>query len=361
MSALFIHDHKFIIFENQIFSNGGITNQVLNRYESYYGDLSILARFTYRNHNPMTTPLDLDSKAAINFSLKNITDYIELIKKTDVLIVRLPSFIGLLTLPFIRFLKKRYVIEVVGCAFDSLWFHSLKGKLVSVFTFILMRLEVSKAKNVIYVTKHFLQNRYPNHNNSFSCSDVQINNKPFMKNYISIDDIENILVLGFIGNVNLNYRGFKYLIKAMTLLNRPYILKVIGHLPSKSLIKTLEKYNVKDKIDFLGLLKHDLVIEQLDEIDVFIQPSLAEGLSRALLEASSRGCLCVSSDVGGNSEIVNNKYVYKKEDYRKLAEIINNLGQRDFIENEKHVRDLIVEFDENKLNIDRSKFYRNLR
>ncbi|HQZ63233.1 MAG TPA: glycosyltransferase family 4 protein, partial [Dokdonella sp.] len=40
--------------------------------------------------------------------------------------------------------------------------------------------------------------------------------------------------------------------------------------------------------------------------DVFAQPSLTEGISIALLEASASGLAMVASDVGGNAEIIRN-------------------------------------------------------
>jgi glycosyltransferase involved in cell wall biosynthesis len=42
----------------------------------------------------------------------------------------------------------------------------------------------------------------------------------------------------------------------------------------------------------------------LPAFDVFAQPSLSEGLSIALLEASATGLAIVATDVGGNREIV---------------------------------------------------------
>jgi glycosyltransferase involved in cell wall biosynthesis len=46
------------------------------------------------------------------------------------------------------------------------------------------------------------------------------------------------------------------------------------------------------------------VVAQLNGFDMFVLPSLAEGMSNALLEAMSVGLACVATRVGGNSEVI---------------------------------------------------------
>jgi len=46
------------------------------------------------------------------------------------------------------------------------------------------------------------------------------------------------------------------------------------------------------------------VVSQLNSFDVFVIPSLAEGMSNALLEAMSVGLACIATEVGGNPELV---------------------------------------------------------
>jgi glycosyltransferase involved in cell wall biosynthesis len=46
------------------------------------------------------------------------------------------------------------------------------------------------------------------------------------------------------------------------------------------------------------------VVSQLNSFDIFVLPSLAEGMSNALLEAMSVGLPCIATRVGGNPELV---------------------------------------------------------
>lgn len=59
---------------------------------------------------------------------------------------------------------------------------------------------------------------------------------------------------------------------------------------------------VADRVLFAG--ERPNVTDLLPAFDVFAQPSLSEGLSIALLEASATGLAIVATDVGGNREIV---------------------------------------------------------
>jgi len=45
----------------------------------------------------------------------------------------------------------------------------------------------------------------------------------------------------------------------------------------------------------------------LDEIDIYLQPSLAEGLPRSLIEALSRGCPIIASRCGGIPELLDDE------------------------------------------------------
>ena len=46
-------------------------------------------------------------------------------------------------------------MEVVGCAWDALWNHSYKGKILAPKSYMSMRRAVSKAPYVVYVTNGF--------------------------------------------------------------------------------------------------------------------------------------------------------------------------------------------------------------
>jgi glycosyltransferase involved in cell wall biosynthesis len=67
------------------------------------------------------------------------------------------------------------------------------------------------------------------------------------------------------------------------------------------------------------------VLEWLDDVDIYVQPSLTEGLPRSLVEAMSRGCPIIATRVGGIPEIIDWKYLVEPGDAGELAQRIENL------------------------------------
>ncbi len=103
-------------------------------------------------------------------------------------------------------------------------------------------------------------------------------------------------------------KGLIYLLKAL-----PDILKVfpettlmlIGDGPLRRELEDMaEDLNVKSALHFVGFADHESVAEYLAEADLFILPSLSEGLPLAVLEAMSTGLPVVATAVGGVSELV---------------------------------------------------------
>lgn len=68
--------------------------------------------------------------------------------------------------------------------------------------------------------------------------------------------------------------------------------------------KNLSKYVETKKVVFWGQQKD--IKPFLHRIDVFLFLSHHENLSIALLEAASQKCCCIATDVGGNSEVIQN-------------------------------------------------------
>jgi glycosyltransferase involved in cell wall biosynthesis len=64
------------------------------------------------------------------------------------------------------------------------------------------------------------------------------------------------------------------------------------------------------------------VFDWLDDLDVYVQPSLTEGHGRALVEAMSRGCVAFASNRGGLRESLLPDYLFEPNDHHALARLI---------------------------------------
>ncbi len=120
---------------------------------------------------------------------------------------------------------------------------------------------------------------------------------------------EDDIVIGFIGRI-VPAKGLEYLLDALPYLKGEFKsikLLIVGE---GSLVEELKerakKNNIFDNILFTG--KRRDIPEILASINIFVMPSIAEGLPNALLEAMAMGKPIVTTEVGGIPEIVKNGF-----------------------------------------------------
>lgn len=113
--------------------------------------------------------------------------------------------------------------------------------------------------------------------------------------------------IGTIANL-YKTKGLIYLIRAAKILiseNKNIIFIVIGNgLEKNNLEKEIKKLNLENNFFLLGSKNN--AKQYLPAFDIFCLSSVKEGLSYTLIEALSAGLPVVTTDVGGNSEIIEN-------------------------------------------------------
>ena len=140
-------------------------------------------------------------------------------------------------------------------------------------------------------------------------ANVQISKKKAKKN-LGLD--VNSFIFGTVGR-QVPTKGLSHLIKAFTLVKQ-YLpsghLLFVGDGRNRAVLeRQATQTNYSGSIHFLG--KRSDVPNILKAIDVFVLPSIAEGLPRALLEAMAAGVPCIGTNIGGIPEILGcNKYGY---------------------------------------------------
>lgn len=101
-------------------------------------------------------------------------------------------------------------------------------------------------------------------------------------------------------------KDFATLLRATWILlkDRPdFRLKIVGDGPERAKLEQLSKeLDLTNHVDFLG--ERSDVSELLPQAGFFVSSSLSEGISLTLLEAMAVGLPVVTTDVGGNPEIV---------------------------------------------------------
>jgi len=144
--------------------------------------------------------------------------------------------------------------------------------------------------------------------NGIDLKNLEFLPKKEAKNKLGIPD--DRYIIGCIAKLE-KQKGLEYLIEAAHILDvRCKMLDVrwiiIGEGKERPKLEALiKKYNLENRVSLLGYLPD--AIDYLKAFDVFVLPSLWEGMPNVLLEAMAAEIPIVATDVGGVSEIIENK------------------------------------------------------
>lgn len=237
--------------------------------------------------------------------------------------------------------KKPFAVEVVV----DPWEYFAKGTVKSIarplvrysWTNFVRRI-CKVANGVSYVTENYLQRLYPckaiinkESKNYFTSyySSVELKSGSFKspKKYDEKDEF----IISHVANSFTGYgKGHITLMKALKVVrDKGYKVRVvfIGDGPLKEeFIEFSKNIGVENYVEFTGKLSDgDEVRRVIVNSDLFVFPTMAEGLPRVLLEAMSVGLPCISSPVCGIPEILSEDFLCNYNDYNGFADKIMNL------------------------------------
>lgn len=376
MKATFFHDTTFVFDNNKYYTYGTMNKEKFDEYKKYFGDITAVVKVMKKNdsNKDIIQEKNYVGNIGVKEVLPNYRNVINVVRKqmkeTDFAIIRMHSIIGIVACKEARKNKIPYMIEMVSCPHDALWYHGgIKYKILMPIIVAITKYELKKSKNTIYVTNKFLQKRYPTGGKFIGCSDVKL--KSLSNNVlenrlkkITLKKENEVYKLGLIGSLNVGFKGHKIAIKAISKLNKNINIELhfLSSGNKEKWINCAKKNKVEDKVFFDGVLPHDEVYNWLDEIDIFLNPSLQEGLPRALIEAMSRGCPALGSTVGGIPELLNEKFIISNNSYKQLSKLITNL-----IENKELMKEAAIinfdkskEYEKQKLDLKKANFYKQI-
>lgn len=329
---LFVHDHRFRRVEGKCYSTGGLDNKAIERYLSLDDNVIVYARVVDEDQFENRWSLISSRVRIVGDNTLSGSGLKELVKQADGIIVRLPSFLGNRACAIAHALNKPYLVEMVGCAWDSLVNHGMIGKMIAPCYYVLTKRNVYRASHVLYVTERFLQNRYPTKGQVMSCSDVAIEvnrNEVLSRRLNRINSQRQHLVIGTIGAVDVSYKGQAEVIKALGILkgrgDARFEYQLVGNGNRSALMQVVNECHVFKQVSFVGGVPHEEINDWLDSIDVYIQPSRTEGLPRAVIEAQGRGLPCFGTRVGGIPELLREDALFDMD--KNVAKTIANLLQ----------------------------------
>lgn len=151
-----------------------------------------------------------------------------------------------------------------------------------------------------------------------------IYNREDLRKKFNID--EKDFVIGYFGRLSYA-KGLENLFESFLKINTKHNnvkLLIIGEGELENYLRkyTIEK-NINNKCIFINFQSN--IQKYYTLIDLYILPSLSEGINLGLLEAMYNKSLVLSSDAGGSSEIVTDKYngfLFPKENFLEMEEKI---------------------------------------
>lgn len=378
MKCLFVHDVKFIEVGNKYYTTNLSSAIWEKQYLNFFDKLIVVGRgikadFIEPNKYVLSNNDGVEFMNTICFSFpfsyfikrdKIKKDLQKAMVLCDCVIIRLPSFLGLLAVKMANKMQKPYLVEYVGCTWSSLWYHSIKGKCVAIPIYILTRKIIRESKYVLYVTEKFLQEVYPTKGRSCGCSDVNI--KEVSEDILDLrlkrfENNCNPLILGTVGAVNVKYKGQHYVIKAISKLKKEgfnFKYSLVGGGDTSYLKKVAQKYGVANDVEFLGSISHDKIFDFLDGVDIYIQPSTTEGLPRAIIEAMSRACPIIGSNVGGIPELVSQDGIFKRGNINDICKVLRNFTKEKLQNEAQRSFQVSKKYSPELLNKKRNDFYK---
>ena len=150
--------------------------------------------------------------------------------------------------------------------------------------------------------------------------------KQIAKKVLNIEKNSKITI-GTIAEFTKN-KGLDYLLDAMSILKLPNLqLMMVGDGEDKEKIESrIANENLNDNVKTCGFVPH--AAKYIKAFDIFVLPSLKEGLPYTILEAINAGVPVVASSVGGIPDLIEhgkNGYLTTPKSSASLAENLNKL------------------------------------
>jgi len=348
MKVLFVHDGPMLSNSaKDIFYGVHYTDEIVERYSFFGNVVTFLMRNKVISDNDGLKYTKLTHKAfrfieVPNF--KSITSKIkqfqankiikQAVNEHDFIIVRLPSANGLMAKKIAVELGKPVLVEVVACVYDALWNYDWRGKLLAKYKYHQYRKAIKSASHVIYVTQHFLQSRYPTNGYQIGCSDVVINiidETVLTKRFEKINKKSENIVLGTVAAIDVVYKGQADIIKVLSNLKQlgftNFKYKIVGQGNPIRLQQLITSFNLNEQVEILGSMPHNQIFDFMDSLDLYIQPSKQEGLPRAVIEAISRACPVIATNIAGHPELINKSALFEPGNFSQIEGFLLNFNK----------------------------------
>ncbi len=242
-----------------------------------------------------------------------------------------------------KFLKKKFVVKITG---DYAWEqYSLKNEVIDVLDFQnkkirgkfnnlrKIQMRVCQSADKIIVPSRFLAKVVSYWGVKEENLEVIYNGIDFKPIDMKKEDARREISIS--GNIILSigrlvpWKGFKMLIKLMPDLLKDYQfarLVIVGDGPEIETLETMKNnLGLQNKVYLVGKKSQEELKTYLAAADLFVLNTAYEGFSHQILEAMASGVPVITTNAGGNPELVKqgeNGFMVKYNDELNLVEAI---------------------------------------
>lgn len=303
----------------------------------------------------------------ISEALKKITE------GCDAAIVRLPSTIAQRVCEKVMRSGIPYATELVYDAKDAYeGAASAAERLLWKVIHKQMIKDCANADGVACVTEHYLQQHYTSKKqNAFfgSYSSLALD-KSFYTSERHYPSKKVFSIAHVCTQVQYNGRkGYNEVIKAIQLLKKRGVnvkVQFAGpdyHDGIRKLTELAQQLGVSDKVEFIGGVNRKQLSDYLEQSDLYVMPTWAEGLPRVIIEAMAKGLPCITTPVSGNPELVSEHFLVEYHNVEKLADCIEELVKNKelYEATSKDNFERSLKYESSVLEKRRDEFYRQLK
>ena len=135
-------------------------------------------------------------------------------------------------------------------------------------------------------------------------------------------------------------KGYTFVLDAMSILSKEKVdfnyTIIAGGRDQENILYQIHDLGLNECVSFINdELSHDEVLKKVSECDLFLLPSLEEGISNAVIEAMALGLPVISTDCGGMGEVIRNSengFLVPVRDSESMAKAIQNFIDLDEME-----------------------------
>lgn len=348
MKALIVADaHLYRTPDGKVWTKTIYGNDFWQRYLQVFDSIDIAARMRECSYDEVEGFLRVDGD---NISYRPMPmarggkEYIlqlpQILKRAKAVlddevcaIIRLPSIIA--TFIYIYIIRKKipHGIEVVANPNET-----YSNPIIRKILTRQLKKATQTANGVAYVTQFALQKEYQSYASRYG-SDKNHFDEYYSSITLSPDKIdrpknykgkEKFSLVHISNNISHDEKGHTVVIRTVKALrDKGYSIEVnfIGDGSMRPTFERLaEDLGIAQHVHFIGWLSSsDEVRKVLKENDIFIFPSVSEGLPRSVIEAMAVGLPCVASRVGGIPELVPDQFLFAPKDVDGYVSAVEKL------------------------------------